>query len=333
MIRLRVIEGEGPSGASDAPEEDPGLVYLCDDPDNEDAMSVVSDAKTQEELQEELTSLSRALEALEVESASGVLGGSPSQSSTVPSEQEQEHIVNLVSLYNSMGVKLMDARSYEDALSALRKAEALVEQASRWPGGSEAVRTRLMVITYNNLGCLFRRRSAPAEALLYLNRALAAGQGSPPNTRSAAATHLNICAAYTSLKRHREALGHAERAALMGLAAVGARLAAADSHAARRAVRDAAGVLSMAYHNAALAHERLGTLTEARRAFLARHARAASFSSASSGASARAPSRKPSGVMSRSRSATSVGRSASSLGAAKPALLKPPPATQKQVRL
>lgn len=293
-----------------------------------------------------------------------------------------EHIVNLVSLYNSMGVKLMDARSYEDALSALRKAEALVEQASRWPGGSEAVRTRLMVITYNNLGCLFRRRSAPAEALLYLNRALAAGQGSPPNTRSAAATHLNICAAYTSLKRHREALGHAERAALMvqrdlfaapaaahrsgahfheGLAAVGARLAAADSHAARRAVRDAAGVLSMAYHNAALAHERLGTLTEARvsfararavadrllgpkthtavtlaraeRAFLARHARAASFSSASSGASARAPSRKPSGVMSRSRSATSVGRSASSLGAAKPALLKPPPATQKQVRL
>lgn len=48
-----------------------------------------ADAKTQEELQEELTSLSRALEALEVESASGVLGGSPSQSSTVPSEQEQ----------------------------------------------------------------------------------------------------------------------------------------------------------------------------------------------------------------------------------------------------
>ena len=35
-------EGEGPLGASDAPEEDPGLVYLCDDPDNEDAMSVVS---------------------------------------------------------------------------------------------------------------------------------------------------------------------------------------------------------------------------------------------------------------------------------------------------
>ena len=60
-----------------------GLLYKMNN------LASCADAKTQEELQEELTSLSRALEALEVESASGVLGGSPSQSSTVPSEQEQ----------------------------------------------------------------------------------------------------------------------------------------------------------------------------------------------------------------------------------------------------
>lgn len=36
-----------------------------------------------------MTSLSRALEALEVESASGAIGGSPSQGTSVISDQEQ----------------------------------------------------------------------------------------------------------------------------------------------------------------------------------------------------------------------------------------------------
>lgn len=280
-----------------------------------------------------------------------------------------------------MGVKLMDARSYDEALGVLRKAETLAEQPGRWPTEQDNVRQRLLCITYNNLGCLFRRRSAPSEALQYLTRALSVGSQTPSGAHGAASTHLNICAAYTSLKRHREALGHAERAALIvqrelfssansahgsgthfhdGLAAAAARLAAADSHTRRKAMRDSAAVLAMAYHNAALAHERLGALTEARvsfararaiadrllgakshtaaslaraeRAFLTRHVRGSSAGNTPA-VGFRAQAKKPGAVVTRSRSVSALGRSSSSGNVGKAALLKPPPATQSKVRM
>ena len=61
-------------------------------------------------------------------------------------------------------------------------------------------------ITYNNLGCLFKRRNMPQLALQYLQRALALeeGGGRPVQVQNSSSTHLNICAAYSALKRPKE---------------------------------------------------------------------------------------------------------------------------------
>uniref|UniRef100_A0A1D1ZWA0 Uncharacterized protein n=1 Tax=Auxenochlorella protothecoides TaxID=3075 RepID=A0A1D1ZWA0_AUXPR len=268
-------EVDGQAGEHDghAPaEEYPGLVYLCSsaDPDCDDTMSVVSDAMTEEELAEELNELTRALSAMEVEGPQRAA----SEAMSAASEGDVEPVTKMVSLYNTLAVKLMDAKNYDNALTLLRKAEALGEDDGRWGPEEARARPRLRCITFNNLGCLFRRRNAPAEALQYLARALEQGRLGG-DARSAASTHLNVCAAYAGLRRDREALGHAERAALLlqrelfvpaassfaeGLAGLAARLAAERRHAQRTA----ASVLAMAYHNAALAHERLGSQAEAR---------------------------------------------------------------------
>lgn len=248
----------------------------------------------------------------------------------------------MVKLYNDLAVRLMDAKDYTQALTMLRKAEALLDNDAAWvpapngmePGSSDgalgmgdrnassstgalsaflaadssvdevasgylstagysasgpggvlaAKRNHLRAITYNNIGCLYKRQARPQDALAYLQNALALEE-SAGNVRDCASTHLNLCAAYSALDRFKEALSHAEHAIVLlqrqlwgptatsfqdgaaHLARLLGTLGAADSppdakHRARRLVASA-NVLAMAYHNAAVEHERLGRMREA----------------------------------------------------------------------
>lgn len=47
----------------------------------------------------------------------------------------------------------------------LRKAEAVVDNDAVWQGPGADKRARMRAITYNNLGCLFKRRNMPQLAL------------------------------------------------------------------------------------------------------------------------------------------------------------------------
>ena len=60
----------------------------------------------------------------------------------------------------------------------LRKAEAVVDNAALWQGAPPArrhKRDRMRAITYNNLGCLFKRRNMPGLALQVGAGGVAAG--------------------------------------------------------------------------------------------------------------------------------------------------------------
>jgi tetratricopeptide (TPR) repeat protein len=87
----------------------------------------------------------------------------------------------------------------------LRKAEAVVDNDAAWQGGPVAAarRQRMRAITYNNLGCLFKRRNLPQLALQYLQKALALEEAGGP-VQNSSSTHLNICAAFSALKRPKE---------------------------------------------------------------------------------------------------------------------------------
>jgi tetratricopeptide (TPR) repeat protein len=175
-----------------------------------------------------------------------------------------------------------------------------------------AKRNRLRAITYNNIGCLYKRRSLPERALTYLQNALALEEAAG-DVHDCASTHLNLCASYSALIRFREALAHAERAIILlqrqlwgptaasfqdgmtylgrVLAALGAIVAAgpsnggggntinssssagtttaavaatyAEAYKRQRKLLANANILAMAYHNAAVEHERLNRLREA----------------------------------------------------------------------
>lgn len=254
----------------------------------EDCVSVVSDALSEEDLPDDISELSRALEALEGEalhgsspaSARASLGGGGglddqlaerlglSPDAGDPTAYSQQ----MAKLYNNLGLKMMERRKHEEALGLLSKAEAIVENDGMW-GGQAHRRQRMQAITYNNLGCLFKRRNMAQLALQYLQKALALEELGGP-VQNSSSTHLNISAAFSALKRPKEALAHAERAIILlqrhlwahhlpfqdGLSHLVRQLAAPG---ASRHLLASANVLAMAYHNAAVEHEKLGRLREA----------------------------------------------------------------------
>ena len=161
-----------------------------------------------------------------------------------------------------------------------------------------AKRSHLRAITYNNIGCLYKRQGLPGKALPYLHNALALEE-SAGNVHDCASTHLNLCASYSALNEYKDALGHAERAIILlqrqlwgptavsfqegitylsrTIATLNARVTAgpgdgsvpnsaavfADAHKKQRKLLASANILAMAYHNAAVEHERLSRMREA----------------------------------------------------------------------
>lgn len=285
--------GGGDSVAGPSTEAEPisdalaTMMYLTEDAEGqEDCVSVVSEGISEEDLPDDISELSRALEALEGEAlgsspgapAGGIMGGPgggledrlAEQLGLSPDADTTAFAQQMAKLYNNLGLKMMERRKHDEALGLLRKAEAVVDNDAVWQGPGADKRARMRAITYNNLGCLFKRRNMPQLALQYLQKALALED----SVQNSASTHLNICAAFSSLRKPKEALSHAERAILLlqrhlwahslpfqdGLNALVRQLAAPG---ASRHLLASANVLAMAYHNAAVEHEKLARLREA----------------------------------------------------------------------
>jgi len=117
----------------------------------------------------------------------------------------------------------------------------------------EASRVKLRAVTYNNIGCYYRKMGQPREALVNLERALQTLEETS-NPEHAGDTHLNICAILSQMGRHTEALEHAQTALIL----LQEELYFENNSGESGGAKSRFGVLAIAYHNIAVEQEHLG---------------------------------------------------------------------------
>lgn len=267
------------------------LIEEEDDGGSLDTRSMISESALSDvDVKSGFTELSKILAAMELEEMQR--RENPVQAtmeenveSDVSTQDGGELTKNLVKLYNDLAVRLMEGKQFDQSLTMLKKAEKLlleksVEDGSEEGGDGVLTRSHLQTITYNNIGCLYRRVSLPREALVYLERALAIEEKSG-TVHDRASTHLNLSASHSVLHHHKDALHHGEKAVVLlqgqlwpglsfqeGLSALLPQLQALVPHDARRnQILNDANILAMSYHNIGIEHEHLGQMKEAQVSF------------------------------------------------------------------
>lgn len=154
---------------------------------------------------------------------------------------------------NTLAMNCLQKDDYMKAYELLKKAELLTE-----PRGyltDDKARLKLRAVTFNNLGCFYKRRGKLHAALQYLDKALKIELASD-EVDNPAGTHLNLCATLSQLGRHQPALEHAQCALDLlkqGLSRKGALHGGAGGKAGEEA-----SIVAIAYHNLAVEQEHLG---------------------------------------------------------------------------
>ena len=110
----------------------------------------------------------------------------------------------LVLACNQQAMDLLHAERLPEALSLLQQAET---QACTMPPSAASL--KMKSVTFNNLGCFYKRAGLYQKALEYLSLALDIDAHSTTDRTNLAGTHLNICAIKSKAGQHREALDHA----------------------------------------------------------------------------------------------------------------------------
>jgi hypothetical protein len=155
------------------------------------------------------------------------------------SQPETCHAVErLIVKYNTVAVRSFKQDDYETATALLTNAHNLTEPTRPYFDSSPDLRLRLRGTTYNNLGCMERRRSRLDLAVKYLRLSL------EHDGNQSAVTYLNLGAIYTQMRRPEESVACSRRAIAL-LNAVGGTSSQNP------------GLLAIAHHNLAMALETL----------------------------------------------------------------------------
>ena len=165
--------------------------------------------------------------------------------------------------YNTLAMQLVERREFDEAYELLKKAEVLTDDQGCLEN-DRARRLRLSAVTFNNMGCFFKRRSKLHAALQYLFRALEV-ELQTESAENPAATHLNICATFSQMGRHEEAHEHAEKAIMQLQAEWDSSECPTEQHPTNKSF------LAMAYHNLAVEQEYLHYWEEACRSYCHAH--------------------------------------------------------------
>ena len=156
-------------------------------------------------------------------------------------------------------MQLVERREFDEAYELLKKAEVLTDDGGCLVN-DDARRLRLSAVTFNNMGCFFKRRSKLHAALQYLFRALEV-ELQTESAENPSATHLNICATFSQMGRHEEAHEHAEKAIMQLQAEWDNSDNPTEEHPTNKSF------LAMAYHNLAVEQEYLHHWEEAHRSY------------------------------------------------------------------
>ena len=108
----------------------------------------------------------------------------------------------LVLNWNRLAMDHLREDQLPEALKLLHKAEELL----KYPDGTDL--SKLQAITYNNLGCYYRKSHKYPTALKYLTKALDIEVNSISDKTNIAGAHLNICSVLSSMSQHEKALSH-----------------------------------------------------------------------------------------------------------------------------
>ncbi|KAJ1494312.1 hypothetical protein T484DRAFT_1877941 [Baffinella frigidus] len=169
---------------------------------------------------------------------------------------------------NTLAMNCLQKDDYMKAYELLKKAELLTEprgyladdkmadaELLTEPRGylaDDKVRLKLRAVTFNNLGCFYKRRGKLHAALQYLDKALKI-ELSSEEVDNPAGTHLNLCATLSQLGRHQPALEHAQCALELLKQSI-----ARKGGGGGKGVAEDASILAIAYHNLAVEQEHLG---------------------------------------------------------------------------
>lgn len=145
-------------------------------------------------------------------------------------------------------------------MELLRRAVDLTETPSI-TADEEPARVKLRAITYNNIGCYFRKMEQPREALVNLERALKLLNETTGSAEHIGDTHLNICAILSQMNRHHEALEHAQIALILLQEEL--YFDQNEGGVIGDELTSRFGVLAIAYHNIAVEQEYLGRIDDA----------------------------------------------------------------------
>ena len=122
-------------------------------------------------------------------------------------------------------------------------------------------------VTYNNMGCYYRKRGKLRTAQSFVQKALDIESKLPSATRTAD-THINMCTIMSELKRHDQAIKHAHTALKLLLTEIFgpdgyAQGADGEGDEGPQIPPDRVAVLAIAYHNLAVQQEFLAMWTQA----------------------------------------------------------------------
>lgn len=118
-------------------------------------------------------------------------------------KQKEEVVVS----YNKLAMEQLQQDSYENSMSYLKQALMGIKVIV-----DEQTKSKLMAITFNNLGCLFKRTLNYAEALKYLYKSVGLESKLPNESATIAGAHLNICSILSQQGDHVKAIRHGLRA-------------------------------------------------------------------------------------------------------------------------
>ncbi|EAR93967.2 tetratricopeptide repeat protein (macronuclear) [Tetrahymena thermophila SB210] len=131
------------------------------------------------------------------------------QNSLKPQEEEYKQMEKLILKSNKLGMEYLKIEKKADCLELLKKCEKLLLSEYN-KSQQNFVINKLLAITYNNLGCYYRKDEKPNVALNYLKKSLMIEVYSVHDSTTIASTHLNICAILSRLNKHDIASEHAK---------------------------------------------------------------------------------------------------------------------------
>ena len=170
------------------------------------------------------------------------------------SEEAQGPAYRMLVEKNELGIKMLAAGQLSIALQLLKSAEELSRRSSIIRLKRER-RLKARAITYNNLGCYFKKVRKFSLALQHLLKGLSIEENNGA-CGNPASTHINICVILSQMSRHTHALEHVKSA--IGL------LEFADENISNG---DSSDLLTIAYFNKGVELEYLHLDSEALRAY------------------------------------------------------------------